>query len=98
MSASAPVRLRGRVAEAARQPEPPRRRPGRALGACALLLIGTLLLPLSLATVWARSELTDTPTALVADLAARYGGGEVPGLTVTRPTLEDVYLEMIGHE
>src|SRR4051794_28058975 len=37
-----------------------------------------------------------TPTALVADLAARFGG-EVPGLTVTRPTLEDVYLAMIGH-
>ncbi|WP_433687072.1 ABC transporter ATP-binding protein [Micromonospora carbonacea] len=37
-----------------------------------------------------------TPTALVAELAARYGG-EVPGLTVTRPTLEDVYLTMIGH-
>ena len=37
-----------------------------------------------------------TPTAFVADLAARYGG-EVPGLTVTRPTLEDVYLTMIGH-
>ena len=37
-----------------------------------------------------------TPTALVADLAARFGG-EVPGLTVTRPTLEDVYLRMIGH-
>jgi ABC-2 type transport system ATP-binding protein len=36
-----------------------------------------------------------TPTALVTDLAARYGG-EVPGLTVTRPTLEDVYLQMIG--
>ncbi|MEV4760621.1 ABC transporter ATP-binding protein [Micromonospora sp. NPDC049559] len=36
-----------------------------------------------------------TPTALVAELAARYGG-EVPGLTVTRPTLEDVYLRMIG--
>ncbi|MET8279470.1 ABC transporter ATP-binding protein [Micromonospora sp. NPDC005174] len=36
-----------------------------------------------------------TPTAFVADLAARYGG-EVPGLTVTRPTLEDVYLTMIG--
>ncbi len=33
--------------------------------------------------------------ALVAELAARFGG-EVPGLTVTRPTLEDVYLEMIG--
>ncbi|MEU4529553.1 ABC transporter ATP-binding protein [Micromonospora ureilytica] len=39
---------------------------------------------------------TATPTAFVADLAARYGG-EVPGLTVTRPTLEDVYLTMIGH-
>ncbi|MER5333213.1 ABC transporter ATP-binding protein [Micromonospora sp. NPDC002717] len=37
-----------------------------------------------------------TPTALVAELAARFGG-EVPGLTVTRPTLEDVYLRMIGH-
>jgi ABC-2 type transport system ATP-binding protein len=38
---------------------------------------------------------SETPTALVHDLAARFGG-EVPGLTVTRPTLEDVYLEMIG--
>ncbi|ASW56442.1 ABC transporter ATP-binding protein [Plantactinospora sp. KBS50] len=37
-----------------------------------------------------------TPTALVAELAERFGG-EVPGLTVTRPTLEDVYLRMIGH-
>ncbi|WP_326562865.1 ABC transporter ATP-binding protein [Micromonospora sp. NBC_01796] len=36
-----------------------------------------------------------TPTALIAELAARYGG-EVPGLTVSRPTLEDVYLRMIG--
>jgi ABC-2 type transport system ATP-binding protein len=31
----------------------------------------------------------------VAELAARYGG-EVPELTVTRPSLEDVYLELIG--
>jgi ABC-2 type transport system ATP-binding protein len=38
---------------------------------------------------------TDEPTRTVAELAARYGG-EVPGLTVSRPTLEDVYLEMIG--
>jgi len=38
---------------------------------------------------------SETPTALVAELAARLGG-EVPGLTVTRPTLEDVYLRMIG--
>src|SRR5690606_16981530 len=37
-----------------------------------------------------------TPTALVAELAARFGG-EVPELTVTRPTLEDIYLRMIGH-
>ncbi|MEU9114645.1 hypothetical protein AB0D04_23350 [Streptomyces sp. NPDC048483] len=72
MSASAPVRLRGRVTEAARLPDQPPRRPGRALGACVLLLIGTLLLPLSLATVWARSELTDTDryVATVAPLAA----------------------------
>jgi ABC-2 type transport system ATP-binding protein len=41
------------------------------------------------------SEQSATPTALVADLAARFDG-EVPGLTVTRPTLEDIYLSMIG--
>jgi ABC-2 type transport system ATP-binding protein len=40
---------------------------------------------------------TDTPTAEVAKLAARFGG-EVPGLTVARPTLEDIYLAMIGKE
>jgi ABC-2 type transport system ATP-binding protein len=44
--------------------------------------------------VWERTR-SASPTAVVAGLAARYGG-EVPGLTVTRPTLEDVYLEMIG--
>jgi len=44
-----------------------------------------------------RSERTAEPTRLVAGLAARYGG-EVPGLTVTRPSLEDVYLELIGEE
>jgi ABC-2 type transport system ATP-binding protein len=43
----------------------------------------------------ARRERTFEPTRLVAELAARYGG-EVPGLTVTRPTLEDIYLELIG--
>jgi ABC-2 type transport system ATP-binding protein len=43
---------------------------------------------------WERTQ-SATPTALVADLAARFGG-EVPGLTVTRPSLEDVYLSMIG--
>jgi len=38
---------------------------------------------------------TDGPTELVSWLAAEFGG-EVPELTVTRPTLEDVYLRMIG--
>jgi len=38
---------------------------------------------------------TDSPTRVIGELAERYGG-EVPGLTVTRPTLEDVYLELIG--
>lgn len=38
---------------------------------------------------------TDTPTATVADLAARFGG-EVPGLRISRPTLEDVYLRLTG--
>jgi ABC-2 type transport system ATP-binding protein len=42
-----------------------------------------------------RSERTREPTGVVAGLAARYGG-EVPGLTVTRPSLEDAYLELIG--
>jgi ABC-2 type transport system ATP-binding protein len=41
------------------------------------------------------TERTATPTAFVSALAQRYDG-EVPGLTVVRPTLEDVYLEMIG--
>jgi ABC-2 type transport system ATP-binding protein len=37
---------------------------------------------------------TATPTQLVAQLFN--GGGELGGLTVTRPSLEDVYLELIG--
>ncbi|HYY11471.1 MAG TPA: ABC transporter ATP-binding protein [Kineosporiaceae bacterium] len=39
-------------------------------------------------------EVTPTPTRVVAALADRYGG-EVPGLEVVRPSLEDVYLSMI---
>lgn len=38
---------------------------------------------------------TATPTALVTELATSLGG-EVPGLTVTRPSLEDTYLDLIG--
>jgi ABC-2 type transport system ATP-binding protein len=40
-----------------------------------------------------QTTLTDTPTALIADLS---GDGELPELTVTRPSLEDTYLELIG--
>jgi ABC-2 type transport system ATP-binding protein len=40
---------------------------------------------------------TDTPSALVVDLVKRFGG-EVPELVVSRPTLEDIYLKMIGEE
>ena len=41
---------------------------------------------------------TLTPTALVAELTGRLAGpdGEVPGLTVTRPSLEDTYLRLVG--
>jgi ABC-2 type transport system ATP-binding protein len=42
-----------------------------------------------------RTAETTTPTALVRELASRFPG-EVPDLAVARPTLEDVYLRMIG--
>ena len=42
-----------------------------------------------------RTAETATPTAFVAELAGRFAG-EVPDLAVARPTLEDVYLRMIG--
>jgi ABC-2 type transport system ATP-binding protein len=40
---------------------------------------------------------THTPTEYVLRLARQFDGGEIPGLAVTRPDLEDVYLDMIGH-
>jgi ABC-2 type transport system ATP-binding protein len=43
-----------------------------------------------------RSLATDGPTRTVVELAARFPGGEVPELTVERPSLEDIYLRMIG--
>lgn len=42
-----------------------------------------------------KSERTDNPTTLVAQLSSRFGG-EVPELIVSRPSLEDIYLEMLG--
>jgi len=41
-----------------------------------------------------RSESTNAPTALVAQLSQRFGG-EVPHLSVTRPSLEDTYLSLV---
>ncbi|MBP2708511.1 ABC transporter ATP-binding protein [Microbispora sp. RL4-1S] len=38
---------------------------------------------------------TGDPTAATLQLAARFDG-PIPGLTVTRPSLEDVYLDLIG--
>ncbi|TCO58174.1 ABC transporter ATP-binding protein [Actinocrispum wychmicini] len=37
---------------------------------------------------------TSTPTRLVNELSA--GGRELAGLTVTRPSLEDIYLDLVG--
>lgn len=42
-----------------------------------------------------KSEKTDNPTSLVSSLSAKFNG-EVPELIVSRPSLEDIYLEMIG--
>jgi ABC-2 type transport system ATP-binding protein len=42
-----------------------------------------------------RQVSTAEPAAVVAELTAKYGG-DVPGLTITRPTLEDIYLDLIG--
>lgn len=44
-----------------------------------------------------RTERTATPTRTVAELTHRFDG-EIPGLRVSRPTLEDVYLRLTGQE
>ncbi|GAB3364998.1 ABC transporter ATP-binding protein [Modestobacter lapidis] len=44
-----------------------------------------------------RTAETATPTGFVGELATRFPG-EVPDLAVARPTLEDVYLRMIGED
>jgi ABC-2 type transport system ATP-binding protein len=40
---------------------------------------------------------TDNPASAIADLTHRFGGS-VPGLIVTQPSLEDVYLNLIGSQ
>jgi ABC-2 type transport system ATP-binding protein len=42
-----------------------------------------------------RTQHATAPTRLIADLARDFNG-EIPGLTVTRPALEDIYLELIA--
>ena len=42
-----------------------------------------------------KSEESDNPTSVVTRLTAQFGG-EIPELSVTRPSLEDIYLKMIG--
>ncbi len=42
-----------------------------------------------------KSEASDAPTEFVQNLSARLGG-EIPELSIHRPTLEDIYLSMIG--
>lgn len=72
----------GRILEAG----PPKTLGGRDRGAATVSWMGPK---------GAETKRTDTPTALVAELAAGFDG-EIPGLSVHRPTLEDVYLAMIG--
>jgi ABC-2 type transport system ATP-binding protein len=42
-----------------------------------------------------KSEETENPTALVSSLTTQFSG-EIPELRVSRPSLEDIYLKMIG--
>ncbi|MCZ0972917.1 hypothetical protein O1L55_19100 [Streptomyces albulus] len=64
------TRTRRRTGDGGALPSRPPQR-ARSLVGAALLLVGTLLLPLSLAALWARAELTDTEryVAAVAPLA-----------------------------
>jgi ABC-2 type transport system ATP-binding protein len=40
-------------------------------------------------------EESHSPTEFIKALSERIGG-EIPDLTISRPTLEDIYLSMIG--
>ena len=65
----------------------------RASGTVAELVDGAEAL-----VAWRDGEATtDRPTTLVAELSEAYRG-EVPGLTVARPSLEDAYLRLTGRE
>ena len=38
---------------------------------------------------------TDSPTEVVKQLFSQFSG-EIPGLQIVRPSLEDIYIKMIG--
>jgi ABC-2 type transport system ATP-binding protein len=42
-----------------------------------------------------QTEESDNPTAVITRLSAQFAG-EIPELVVSRPSLEDIYLKMIG--
>ena len=42
-----------------------------------------------------QTEESNNPTAVVSKLATQFGG-DIPELVITRPSLEDIYLKMIG--
>jgi ABC-2 type transport system ATP-binding protein len=42
-----------------------------------------------------KQAMTSDPAAVVADLAGQFGG-TVPGLAIGRPSLEDIYISLIG--
>jgi ABC-2 type transport system ATP-binding protein len=44
-----------------------------------------------------RTQETDSPTIFITELSARFQG-EIPELSAKRPSLEDIYLRMIGSE
>jgi ABC-2 type transport system ATP-binding protein len=47
---------------------------------------------------WRDGSVTTTnPTAVIDEMSARYGG-DIPELVVTRPSLEDIYLRLIGQQ
>ncbi len=48
-----------------------------------------------LGTSGLESKESDNPTAVVNKLTAQFGG-DIPELVITRPSLEDIYLKMIG--
>ena len=41
---------------------------------------------------------TSQPTALVAHLSIHNDSGEIPNLEIVRPSLEDIYLDIVGAE